>query len=131
MEKIPKSIRTSFQRPENSSGDNVYPIQGVGNCIAFADDARELRRFRLIFTDGRKISIPYARLPIVLLDTEGTLTLRMGDTEIIIEGRGLEMVEELFSEERIKYLRESNLSVDDFQQDVYIKSITANGRAVI
>lgn len=133
MEKIPKSIRESFPLFESSNDNKVfpYPASDSEHYMGIAKSANEIRRFRLFFTDGRKISIPYATLPIAVLDSDGDLTLRTGGTEIIIKGRGLTLVEELFSEERVSWLRESDNSVDAFQTDIFIKSITVNGSAVM
>lgn len=128
MEKIPKSLKRSFQLPENSEDRNVLPYPAGRECYEVAKNENDPRRFKLIFADGRKISIPYASLPIIILDSEKNLTLRTHGIEVLIRGRGLDIVEQMLSEERVTMIMESNLSVDDNQTDVFIENINAEGK---
>ena len=89
---------------------------------------RFVRRFRLFLRNGQVISVPYALLPIVILEADKSLRLKSHGLEVTVKGRSLHKVEEWLNEEKLLWLKEANTDMDDTEEyEVFIKSIEVEG----
>lgn len=90
-----------------------------------------LQRFKVIFSDGRVISIPYAYLPVFILVPDQSLTIRTNNMEIIITGRNLQKLEALLSQERIEWIKENNNRVPVEEEQLFISKIEVDGNLLL
>lgn len=92
---------------------------------------RLVRRFRLFFRDGGVMSIPYALLPLIILEADKSLKLKAHGLEVLVKGRNLHRVEEWLNEEKLLWLKEANTTMDDNEKyEVFIASILVEGDLV-
>ena len=107
---------------ENGTGDNrkqkYYGIE-TGN--------RFIKRFKLLFRNGKEVSIPYAFLPIFTLTSDQQIQIATHDIEIKVNGRGLHKICDYLNEEKILWIKESNTKIDDEELDVYVSDISISG----
>ena len=105
-----------------SGGSQKKSLYGVEKGNRF------VRRFRLFLRNGQVISIPYALLPIVILEADKSLRLKAHGLEVTVKGRSLHKVEEWLNEEKLLWLKEANTDMDDTEEyEVFIKSIEVEG----
>lgn len=90
-----------------------------------------LSRFRLLIRDGRVYSVPYALLPLVILEPERALLIRSSDLEITIQGRNLGKLEEALSTERVSWIKESPSGLDDGQHELFVSHIQIMGELTV
>lgn len=91
------------------------------------DTGGYLKRLKLIFRDGKRISMPYAYLPLITLEAIGNLIIKAGSFVVKIKGRGLDILEEALSQEIVSEIAESPTLVDDENSSVFIASIDIEG----
>ena len=131
--RVPKSLRTNFQSPGSSDANNIVAHPGrekerYGPLVLLADTGESAKRLRFLLTDGQVFSMPYAYLPVYHLTTEQDLVIKTSDVEILIRGRGLNLLEELLSMEQVVGLHEATTSIDDYQHDIFVSKIEIEGR---
>lgn len=97
---------------------NYFGIDRSGNVV---------RRFKLLLRTGQFVSIPYAHLPVVILDHEGQIRILTKDWTILVEGRGLKPLEEYFSNEQVRWIKESPSGIDEEEQEEFINRISIQG----
>lgn len=92
---------------------------------------RLVRRFRLFFRDGGIMSVPYALLPLIILEPNKSLKIKAQGIEVVVKGRNLGRVEEWMNEEKLLWLKEANTTMDDNEKyEVFIASISVEGDLV-
>ena len=131
---MPDSLKSSFRRPKTLESAKVLPYQSESSTNSFVGirwDDYDVRRLRLLLRDGRTLSIPYAYLPLFILVPNEGLTIKTTQLEVIIKGRGLARLEELLSQERVEWLRESNTEIDPGEKEFFIASIALDGKALL
>ena len=129
-----------FKKPTSLSdtfGDH-FDTQNGASTIAFlnSDDVYAvsngqviLKRFRIIRNDNSYISIPYSTLPI-LIYKGSELIIKSYGIHIVIFGKGLSIIEQYLNTETLLYIRESPTGIDTNNEDVFIASITIEGKNV-
>lgn len=129
-----KPLKETFsKKKEDSSGNNVFwqsqdVQQRPKSFYGVERGNRFVRRFKLIMRTGQMVSVPYALLPIVILEADKSLRIKAHDLEITVKGRNLQKVEEWLNEEKILWLREAGTDFDDKEEyDVFIQSIGVEG----
>ena len=88
---------------------------------------RFVRRFKLLFRDGRVISVPYAYLPVIIYNPSQNLKIKTGEMEIIMEGRSLDKLADWLSEEKVLWIKEAPSGTDDETSEVFISYIRVEG----
>lgn len=64
----------------------------------------------------------------VAFDVEGCLTILTSEREIVIEGNGLDNLEEWIFESRVTWVKEDNRSFDPHEEGVFVRRIEVRGR---
>lgn len=85
-------------------------------------------KLKFIFKNGNRCTIPYAYLLRTEFDMAGILSLFTSDKEIVIEGRGLDFLEDRLYENQVVWIRESKASFDSGQDRVFVKGIEVRDR---
>lgn len=89
---------------------------------------RLVRRFKLFFRSGQSISVPYALLPLIILEADKSLRLKAHGVEVLVKGRNLYRIEEWLNEEKLIWIKEAQTDMDDNEKyEVFIQSIEAGG----
>jgi len=102
-------------------------IQQGFSCYKSAADDDQLSKFSIQLTSGRRYYIPYSYQPVFEYNPDEGLTLLTTQFKVSIVGRGLDVLLNPFSEDRIEWIKESNKRIDDNSEPVYIKSIAVSG----
>ncbi len=120
----------SLDQPFHSANENDPPPANMQHfsCVGIAESGRSDYKLKLIFRNGNRRSFPYAYISEVAFDVEGRFTILTSEREIIIEGRGLDNLEEWIFESRVKWLKEDNRSFDPHEEGVFVGRIEVRGR---
>ncbi len=93
---------------------------------------RLVRRFKLFFRSGQCISVPYALLPLIILEVDKNLRLKAHGLEILVKGRGLHRLEEYLNDEKLIWIKEAPSNMDDAESyEVFIAAIEVDGDLVV
>ncbi len=124
-----KNIKMKFtNRTSNFSG--AGQVNHDTDYFGVEQGKINLRRFKLLLRTGKQVSIPYAFLPIIILEHEGLIHIKTNDLNITIEGRGLKALEEHLSQEKVRWIKES-ISGNDQNEAVFIKHILIDGDIIV
>lgn len=124
-----KNIKKTFtNRTSNFSG--AGRINHDTDYFGVEQGKTILRRFKLLLRTGKQVSIPYAFLPIIILEHEGLIHIKTNDLHITIEGRGLKALEEHLSQEKVRWIKESVSGLDQ-EEAVFIKHILMDGDIIV
>ena len=115
--------------------DNVFDISTEKPENPFYRTVLEgqlARRLRLTKRDGTSFSIPYAWLPLIYYSPDlAELQIKSDNITVTVRGRGLAILEKALTEETVTDLAEAVNEFDDQSFDVYISSITLEGRLML
>jgi hypothetical protein len=125
------NIKQEFHNQETSESfnDNNPNWKSTGKAeklkkyYAVDNGGRPIKRFHLMKTNGQSLSIPYAMLPIISLNVEAHLLIMAHDIKIIIKGRNMQKLYEVFCGEIVMWVKESETTLDDESEDIYVDSI--------
>ena len=129
MKNPSSNIKETFSGRSTSNAVRPTP-EGRSRSFRYfgiAEDTAFVLRIKLLFRDGRRVSIPYAYLPIIELRPDGELSIRTEDLSITVYGRGLVELEQWLSVERVLWIKESESGRDDEQTMMFISSIEIDG----
>jgi hypothetical protein len=128
------NLKSKFRPRSTKKGEQSAKWTGAGSfdlkSNSFFDIERGnrfIRRFKLLFRDGRVISIPYAYLPVIIFDPARNLLIKTTDVEITIKGRTLNTLADWLSEEKVIWIKESESGVDDQGSEVFVSDIQIDG----
>lgn len=107
--------------PSGASREKHYNYFGVER------NSKTLRRFKLILRSGRVVSIPYAFLPVMVLEHDGLVCIKTSDLSIEIRGRGLTALEEYLSKEVVRWIKESSSKRDTKETEDFVSEIVIDG----
>ena len=130
MSQVSEFDLPNLDQPFHSANEN-YPSLSKPHgfsCIGIAESGRIAYKLKLIFRNGNRVFFPYAYISEVAFDVEGRLTLLTSEREIIIEGRGLDNLEEWIFESRLKWVKEDNRSFDPHEEGIFVRRIEVRGR---
>lgn len=125
-----KNLKSNFIgrtkiRPEGlqngGSNEKQYSYFGIER------NNKTIRRFKLILRSGKQVSIPYAFLPVIVLENEGFVCIKTKDISISIKGRGLKPLEEYLSKEVVRWIKESVSKRDTKETEDFISEIVIDG----
>lgn len=85
-------------------------------------------KLKLVFKNGNRCTFPYAYLLRIEYDVNGTLSVFTSDKEIIIQGRGLDELEDRLYDNQVKWISESQQSFDVRSEKVFVKEIEVRDR---
>ncbi len=77
----------------------------------------------LMLRTGRRVYIPYAHQPLIDYSPERDLQIVTHRIKVTIKGRGLEPIVEALFDDRVRWIRESNVRFDTREEDTFIASI--------
>lgn len=100
-------------------------------CFGLNYEDRYLQRYVLYLRGGMSVSIAYAMLPVIKYRPEGLLYITTELVQVVLSGRGLNILARYLNEERVSWIRESESGMDDGQEDVFIGSIEVKGTLMI
>ena len=80
-------------------------------------------RIKLLWRNGESFSFSYALLPTVAFYPDVGLVLIFSNYKVSIAGRGLQVLENYLSEERVVWIKESPSAIDDENEDVFVEHI--------
>ncbi len=127
------NLKSKFKGRSTKKNDQNAKWLGAGGAEKQNDfysierSNRFVRRFRLLFRDGRIFSIPYAYLPIIIFDPDRNLMIKTSELEITIKGRSLKTLADHLSEEKVIWIKESSSGVDDQDSEVFVSDIKVDG----
>ena len=130
MSQVSEFDLPNLDAPFESANENnpSLNINNVPSCIGIAESGRIAYKLKLIFKNGNRCFFPYAYISEVAFDVEGRLTILTSEREIIIEGRGLDNLEEWLFESRVKWVKEDNRSIDPHVEGIFVKKIEIEDR---
>lgn len=117
----------TWTRPDRSANTDRPDGTGQQPCFGLERGNRFVRRFRLLFTGGSTISIPYAHLPVILYSPERGLRIRTGEMEVTVKGRGLDVLAGHLNEEKVLWIKESPSGTDTDEHAVFVSEISVEG----
>lgn len=109
-----EQTRNWFSVKDNEKTSHYYGIER-GN--------RYVQRFKLLFRDGRVISMPYAHLPVFDYDPVGMLKIQTSEINVMIKGRALNKLLDWFNEQKVLWIKESASGIDGGEEAIFIQSI--------
>ena len=114
---------------DTANENNPAPAKTEGfTCVGLEQAGRIAYKLKLIFKNGNRHFFPYAYISEVAFDVEGKLTILTSEREIVIEGRGLDALEEWLFESKVKWVKEDNRSFDPFEEGVFVGRIEVRER---
>jgi len=125
MSQVSEFDLPNLDHPFESANEN-YPAVDSGDkpsCVGFEESGRIAYKLKFILKNGNRHFFPYAYISEVAFDIEGRLTILTSEREIIIEGRGLDNLEEWVFESRVKWVKEDNRSFDPHEEGIFISGI--------
>ena len=111
---------------ESANENKLEPL--IEACYELVPKDQMAPKLKFIFKNGNRCTFPYAYFLRTEFDASGILYLFTSEKEIIIEGRGLDYIEEMLYENQVKWIRESNLSLDPKLDRVFVKGIEVRER---
>ncbi len=120
----------NLDQPFESANENDPALSGVRSfsCVGIAESGRIAYKLKLIFKNGNRHFFPYAYMSEVAFDIEGRLTILTSEREIVIEGRGLDNLEEWIFESRVTWVKEDNRSFDPHEEGMFVRRIEVRDR---
>jgi hypothetical protein len=97
-------------------------------CFELLPKDERAPKLKFIFRNGNRCTIPYAYFLRTEFDMAGTLSLFTSEKEIVIEGRGLDFLEERLYDNQMVWIRESKGTFDSGQDRVFVKGIKVRNR---
>ena len=120
---FPKTIQAGNG---NSPIADLNKHRKSSQLFAVASKGQIASCFKVITRYGRSYSIKYAHLPHVVL--EGSeLYIILYDLQVLITGRGLEVIEEAIAKSTLFWVKESPSGKDDEKSSVFIDGIQVKG----
>jgi hypothetical protein len=131
MSQVSEFDLPNLDQPFESANENDPALSGAQSfsCVGIAESGRIAYKLKLILKNGNRHFFPYAYMSEVAFDIEGRLTILTSEREIIIEGRGLDILEEWIFESRVKWVKEDNRSIDPLEEGVFVRRIEVKKRA--
>lgn len=115
---------------ENANENNPTSVNSDPlPCVGFESAGRNAHKLKLIFKNGDRRFFPYAYISEVAFDAEGKVTILTSEREIIIEGRGLDNLEEWLFESKVRWVKEDNRSFDPFEENIFVAKIEVKDRS--
>jgi len=127
MSQVSEFDLPDLDHPLESANENA-PAPAF-SCVGIAESGRMAYKLKLIFKNGNRYFFPYAYMSEVNFEAEGRLIIRTSEREIIIEGRGLDNLEEWLFESRVAWVKEDNRSIDPHEEGIFISKIEVNDRS--
>lgn len=84
-----------------------------------AMDDRYVQRFALMFSDGRRISIPYAVLPLIMLDAQARLHIVSRDFHVTITGKNLALLSDYLDRGLVTWIKEKTSPFNKKEEDEF------------
>ncbi len=128
MNQVSEFDLPDFEQSFDVANQNNPSSQG-SPCVGIEEAGRRAHKLKLIFKNGNRHSFPYAYMSEVIFDVEGKITILTSEREIIIEGRGLDNLEEWIFESRVKWVKEDNRSFDPHEEGIFINTIEVKDRS--
>jgi len=130
MSQVSEFDLPDLSQPFENANEN-YPKLPVGehfSCVGLESAGRNAYKLKLIFKNGDRRFFPYAYISEVGFDVEGKLTILTAEREIIIEGRGLDALEEWLFESKVRWVKEDNRSIDPYEENIFVAKIEVRDR---
>lgn len=93
------------------------------DCFELVPKDEMAPKLKFIFRNGNRCTIPYTYLIRTEFDMAGTLSLFTSEKEIVIEGRGLDYLEDRLYDNQVVWIRESKQAFDSGQDRVFVRRI--------
>ena len=97
-------------------------------CIGLAPENHRAPKLKLIFKNGNRCTIPYAYFLRTEYNSEGSLSLFTMELEVLIEGRGLDLLEDWLYDNQVIWVKESHVAFDRSTEPVYVEGIEVRER---
>lgn len=85
-------------------------------------------KLKFIFRNDNRCTIPYTYLIRTEFNMAGFLSLFSSEKEIVIEGRGLDYLEDRLYDNQVVWIRESKQAFDSGQDRVLVRGIEVRDR---
>ena len=142
MSKTSQSFRQEAEKDYKSTSEFHFPgidqelesanqndqEQKIDSCYELMPKGEKAPKLKLIFKNGNRCTFPYAYLLRIEFNVDGFLYIYTSEKEIAIEGRGLDHLEDRLYDNQVKWIRESRLSFDIKQGQVFVKSVEVRER---
>jgi hypothetical protein len=116
-----------FDQPLESANENE-PDSLSYPCLQLVPKGETSPRLKFVFKNGHRIAIPYIYILRVEFDPAGKLSIITAKQTFVIEGRGLDFLEERLFEGQLVAIKESKSTFDPGQYLVYLKRIEVRDR---
>lgn len=124
-------VKTTFSGHSNFNPAKHKPYQGGTTpsfkLVGLGLPDEFIKRFKVMFKDGRSMSVSYALLPVIIYHPDLGIEIRTSEFTIRISGRGLLQLEEYLSAEQVSWIKESPSGADTQEEGIFILSITVRG----
>ena len=97
-------------------------------CFQLLPEGQMAHKLRLIFKNGDRCTFPYAYILRTKFNIEGRLSLFTSDLEVVVEGRGLDYLEDLLFLNQVVCILEDKGTLDLNRDRVYVKEIVILNR---
>ncbi len=111
----------------DQTGNNGQNQTTSKQYYALGGQGKYLKRFKLKLRVGSIYSIPYALLPIIILNGNGSLDILSHGLNVNIRGRNLKELEKWLSEEIVLWIKESASGRDTGEANVFVSDIKIEG----
>jgi hypothetical protein len=111
-----------------SANQNDQEAVRQEDCFELVPKDEMAPKLKFIFRNGNRCTIPYTYLIRTEFDMAGTLSLFTSEKEIVIEGRGLDYLEDRLYDNQVVWIRESKQAFDSGQDWVFVKGIEVRDR---
>ncbi|MEM6628840.1 MAG: hypothetical protein AAF694_04175 [Bacteroidota bacterium] len=97
-------------------------------CVGLAPENHRAPKLRLIFKNGNRCTIPYAYFLRTEYNSEGSLSLFTVEKEVVIQGRGLDLLEDWLYDNHVVWIKESHVVFDGSAEPIYVSGIEVKER---
>jgi hypothetical protein len=106
-----------------SANENEQETVQSDACFELMPKDEMAPKLKFIFRNGNRCTIPYAYFLRMEFDIEGILYLFTTEKEVVIEGRGLDYLEDRLYDNQVVWIRESKGALDAGQSRVFVKRV--------
>jgi len=109
--------------------DNIDPelTKGKINSTFYEVETRPnvyITKLCVILRTGRRVYIPYAHQPLIDFVPERDLQIITHQIKVTIQGRNLHPLMDALFCDTVRWIKESNVKMDDHGEDIFISRIT-------
>jgi|GEM_PF-4298597 len=130
MSEPKKELKTNFVGRSTFKGEGANSVgssEASSKYFGVERNNKVLKRFKLLLRSGQQVSIPYAFIPIIILDEKGHIKIKTNEWTVIIAGRGLKSLEEHLSNDQVRWIKESASGIDGNEDRSFVSSISIDG----